>query len=66
MVEHAMHFDADGDGKLNREELTSFAKECARHARMQHGRGPGGGPDDDGPGGPPRDDDRPGRAERPE
>ena len=28
MVEHAMRFDADGDGKLNRAELLKFAKDC--------------------------------------
>jgi hypothetical protein len=66
MVAHAMQFDADGDGKLNRDELMKFAQECARHAAAQGGPGRGRGPDDDGPIGPPRDDDRPGRADRPE
>ena len=42
-VEHAMEFDADGDGKLDRSELTKFAEEM--HAmRMRGGPGgPGGG-----------------------
>jgi EF hand domain-containing protein len=62
MVEHAMKFDADGDGKLSREELAQFAQECARHqAREQGGRGPGRG--FAGPNGPPSDDDRPPRPE---
>ena len=38
-------FDADGDGKLNREELMQFAQDCARHAPPR---------DDDGPGRPDR------------
>lgn len=44
MVEHAMKFDADGDGKLDRGELTKFAEEL--HAMRQRGGpgGPGGGP----------------------
>jgi hypothetical protein len=66
MVAHAMHFDADGDGKLNRDELTKFAQECARHAAGREGRGPRRGPDDGGSNGPPRDDDPPGPPERPE
>jgi EF hand len=62
MVEHAMQFDADGDGKLSREELMQFAKECMRHAGADRGGqgpgqgGPGRGSDFDGPerpGGPP-------------
>jgi len=61
-----MHFDADGDGKLSRDELLKFAHELARHAPPRDGRGPGRGPDGDGPNGPPRDDDQPGRPERPE
>jgi len=36
MVEHAMEFDADKDGKLSREELLKFAEEMASR------RGPGG------------------------
>lgn len=44
MVEHAMKFDADGDGKLDRAELSKFAEEF--HAMRQRGGpgGPGGGP----------------------
>ncbi len=82
MIEHAMTFDADGDGKLDRSELTKFAEEL--HAmRMRGGpNGPGGGagrgPGRGGPGGPggpagpagrdnPADDgDRPERPSRPE
>lgn len=37
-VEHAMKFDADGDGKLDREELTKFAEEIQR---MRGGAGGG-------------------------
>ncbi len=36
-VEHAMSFDGDGDGKLSREELQSFAEDFARGPM---GRGP--------------------------
>lgn len=39
-VEHAMKFDADGDGKLDREELIKFAEEIQR---MRGAGGPGGG-----------------------
>lgn len=39
MVEHAMRFDADGDGKLDRSEITKFAEEF--HAMRMRG-GPGG------------------------
>lgn len=56
MVEHAMTFDADGDGKLDRAELTKFAEEL--HSMRGRGGpgGPGGRPDgqggrSDGPGG---------------
>lgn len=75
LVEHAMHFDADGDGKLSRDELLKFAKDFARHARGGRGGpggpgGPGGGPGgpggQGGPGGPPSDDDAPNRPPRPE
>lgn len=60
MVEHAMKFDADGDGKLDRGELTKFAEEF--HAMRQRG-GPGG---PGGAGGPPRQGGRgPGRGGRP-
>ena len=40
LVEHAMSFDADGDGKLDRSELTKFAEEMQR---MRGGRGGPGG-----------------------
>jgi hypothetical protein len=40
-VEHAMKFDADGDGKLDRGELTKFAEEIQR---MRGGAGRRGGP----------------------
>ncbi|HXY36222.1 MAG TPA: hypothetical protein VEI07_18440, partial [Planctomycetaceae bacterium] len=73
IVAHAMTFDADGDGKLNRAELTKFAKDLVRHAPrpgrgQRNGRGgPGGGGPDGGPGdGPPGgDSNRPDRPERP-
>jgi hypothetical protein len=72
MVEHAMTFDADGDGKLDRAELTKFAEEI-QAMRMRGGPGgPGGGgrggkggqaagrgPGRRGPGGPPGDGERP-------
>lgn len=64
-LEHAMEFDADKDGKLNREELTQFAKSMAERRG-----GPGGPPD--GQGGPGRgpgdrpEGDRPERPRRPE
>jgi translation initiation factor IF-2 len=48
-VEHAMKFDADGDGKLDRGELTKFAEEIQR---MRGGAGGRGGPGGRGPGGP--------------
>ena len=47
-VEHAMEFDADGDGKLDRNELAKFAEDIQR---MRGGRGGPGGPG--GPGGGP-------------
>ena len=49
-VEHAMSFDADGDGKLDRAELTKLAEEMAR---MRGGQGgPGGQSGPGGQGGP--------------
>ena len=74
MVEHAMKFDADGDGKLDRSELTKFAEEF--HAMRQRG-GPGGPGGAGGPGRPgggrgpgrgsrPGGGDRPGSAEQPD
>ena len=52
-VEHAMKFDADGDGKLDRGELTKFAEEIQRMRGGPGGpRGGGGGPGQrGGPGG---------------
>ena len=47
LVEHAMHFDADGDGKLDKSEMMKFAQEFTSHMG-RHG-GPGG---EGGPGGP--------------
>lgn len=63
LVEHAMHFDADGDGKLDKAELTKFAEEFTSRARRPGGEGgPGFGPPDgpDSPGGN-QEGDRPGR-----
>jgi hypothetical protein len=73
MVEHAMTFDADGDGKLDRAELTKFAEEMqARRMRggpggpggpggegRGKGQGAGRGPGRRGPGGPAGDGERP-------
>ncbi|HEX4072374.1 MAG TPA: hypothetical protein VHX68_14435 [Planctomycetaceae bacterium] len=51
LVEHAMRFDTNGDGKLDRTELLNFAKDFVRHAPgRQGGRGGNGGPGQDGPG----------------
>jgi hypothetical protein len=56
-VEHALSFDADGDGKLDRDELGKFAEEIHRMRGgpgMRGGRGPGGeGPEGGRPGGGP-------------
>lgn len=55
-VEEALRFDADGDGKLDKAELTKFATEMGN----RQGRPPEGGPGRSGPGGPGRaDGDRP-------
>lgn len=47
MVEHALQFDADGDGKLDRAELQRFAEEFTRLGPGRNGGGgnaaPGGG-----------------------
>ncbi len=61
-LEHAMEFDADKDGKLNREELTQFAKSMAeRRGGPPDGQGgPGRGPGDRPEG------DRPERPRRPD
>ena len=57
LVERAMSFDADGDGKLDRAEMEKFAGEMQQ--RLRGGRG--------GPGGPPADGgERPERPRRPE
>jgi hypothetical protein len=51
MVDHAMEFDADKDGKLSREELLSFAREMPRPMGPPPGPGPGGPEGGNGPGG---------------
>lgn len=58
LVEHAMTFDADGDGKLSKAELTKFAEQLGSRSQRgpgaggPGGRGPGaGGPGAGGPGG---------------
>jgi Ca2+-binding EF-hand superfamily protein len=46
MIEMAMSFDADGDDKLSRDELTKFAQEMGRRRGGEgnpRGRGPDGG-----------------------
>ena len=50
LVEHALHFDADGDGKLDKAELTKFAQEFT--SRMGRPGGEGGPRGQGGPGGP--------------
>jgi hypothetical protein len=57
LVERAMSFDADGDGKLDKAEMEKFAGEMQQ--RMRGGRGGPGGP-------PPEGGDRPERPRRPE
>lgn len=47
-VGHAMSFDADGDGKLDKSELTKFAEELSGRFGGPHGDS---GPDDGPPGG---------------
>jgi len=70
MVEHAMTFDADGDGKLDRAELTKFAEEMQAMRKRGGPGGPGGGrgkggqgagrgPGRRGPGDPSGDGERP-------
>lgn len=44
-VQHAMQFDADGDGKLDQDELTEMAGELGRR-QPPGGRGPRGKPRD--------------------
>jgi hypothetical protein len=60
LVERALSFDRDGDGKLNRDELMEFAKSMPMGGGQRPGmqglgnRGPDGrGPGNQGPGGPP-------------
>lgn len=62
-LDHAMEFDADKDGKLNREELMQFAKSMAERRG-----GPGGPPDGQGGRGPGDrpEGDRPERPRRPD
>ena len=61
-VEHAMEFDADQDGKLDRSELAKFAQDLARRRGGPGGPGAGRG----GPGVPPKNSERPERSRRPE
>lgn len=68
-VEHAMQFDGDGDGKLNRDELMKFAQSMPHHRQGPTPPGPLGDRRGDGdrPGSEPRrGDDRPDRPERPD
>jgi hypothetical protein len=59
-----MEFDADKDGKLNRDELMKFAENIPQMRRGSEGPGgPGGG---SRPGGPDGDRPRPERPARPE
>lgn len=43
MINHAMTFDADGDGKLSRAELTKFAEDVGRRRGGEGGPGGRGG-----------------------
>jgi hypothetical protein len=72
-VEHAMEFDADKDGKLDRDELLKLADDMGRRRAEAEAGGPPerGGPPQRGsaeggnaPNGPPRDGDRPARPRR--
>lgn len=66
-VEHAMSFDADGDGKLDKAEMTKFAEEFTSHmgrfGRRDGESRPGGGRPE---GGPSRSSDRGQEGERPQ
>jgi Ca2+-binding EF-hand superfamily protein len=62
-VEHALSFDADDDGKLDKKELAAFAEEMLRRRGGPGGR-PGGR--DDGDRERDRGGDRPDRPQRPE
>jgi collagen type III alpha len=55
IVENALRFDADGDGKLGRDELLEFAKQMIQR------RGGPGGPEGRGPAGGDRPNERPQR-----
>ncbi len=48
LVEHAMHFDADGDGKLDKSEMMKFAQEFTSHMGRPGGPGGEGGPGREG------------------
>ena len=66
-AEHALEFDADGDGKLDRSELMKFAEQISHRAERSAGRG-GLGPRDGRPGdGPPPEEEQDGeRPDRPD
>lgn len=63
-IERAMSFDADGDGKLNRDELAKFAAEVMTRFRSGEGR-PGAGDERRGPPNPTRGDQPRGEGFRP-
>ena len=69
MIEHAMEFDADKDGKLSKDELRKFVEDFIANMPMPGGRGPGGPGGEGRPGGnrggrP--EGERPARPQRPE
>lgn len=49
MIDHAMRFDADGDGKLDRTELTKMFEQMQAMRTRGGPGGPGGGPRQSGP-----------------
>ncbi len=66
LVEHAMGFDADGDGKLDKAEMTKFAEEfTSRMGRFGRPDGEGRPSGERSEGGPPRRRDRGQEGERP-